>query len=194
MELKLLNYSIFVTESELKRIGKENFQLIKGTAKEKNAKDVERDFNCFEFNSFQRSAKRKATNILYINKKNTANDIILKFCNNMDNNKKNLYSAVITSEIEIQNTEMFIDVLSSILKKFDLKTYSYIIKRIEQIKNKIVNNEELNESDIKFNQTLTKIVYKAINKYYQGIEVESFITKLTTTYLYEKDVVLKKAK
>lgn len=194
MEMKLLNYSIFITESELKRISAENFQLIKGKSKEKNSEDIERDFNCFQFNSFQRSAKRKAQNTLYINKKNAANDIIIKFCKDMDNDKKTLYSSMITSEIEIQNTEMFIDVLSSILKKFDLKTYSYIIKRIEQIKNKIINNEQLNENDIKFNQTLTKLVYTSINKYYQGVEVESFIAKLTTTYVYEKNLVLAKTK
>lgn len=194
MEIKLLNYSIFITESELKKIGSENFKLIKGISESKNNVDIKKDLNSITFNSLQRSIKRKAINLSYINKKNAANDIVLKFCNNMPENEKDLYSAIITSEIAIQNTEMFIDVVFNVLKKVDVKLFHYIVKRVEIMKNKISNNEEINEMDIKFNRWLNKLVCTIINKYYQGIDIETVIAKLTTTYLFEGELLTKKFK
>lgn len=195
MNIKLLNYSIFITESELKRIGSENFKVIKELTKDKNNSDTKKDLDSFQYNNYHiKKFGKKATNEIYYTKKTAAHDLSLKFCTNMDENEKVLYTSLITSEIEIQNTEMFIDVVFNILKKYDIKIFNYIVKRIEIMKNKIINNEELTDMDIKFNNWLNNLVCNIINKYYQGIDIETVIAKLTTTYLFEKETILRKTK
>lgn len=194
MELKLLNYSIFITESELKRIGEEQYKLIKETANIENIKNIKKDLNSFTLNSFQDDHKRKAVNTIFINRTSASRDMTTKLCSDMNKEDKDICSHIIASEMEMNNTELLISVLSGLIKNFNLNKLKLIIKKIEIIKNKLSNNEQLNEEDIKFNEWLTKLVYTTINKYYQGISIETLIAKLTTTYVYEKDLVLKKIK
>ena len=195
MEIKLLNYSVFITESQLKRISCERFELIKQTTKAKCEDNLTRDMNSSQSNrTYLKKYKRTFTNQSYISKKNSAHDIIIRFCEGMNNEDKNLYSSLITSEMGIQNTEMFIDVLSMVLKNASIKSIMYIIKNIERIKNKIISNEILDDKDIVFNQSLTNLINALINKYYQDVDEEIIINKLTTTYVFEKEILVKKLK